>query len=97
MKNRNVVRPKYYDRPGHRSQIAATADLKAPTVDEFADHDPYSIFDQLTAGEKAALDPTLSYSHGWQDARDGRPIRGNSPEYEDGYLAGLKVRGETVQ
>jgi hypothetical protein len=33
MKNRGVVRPKHYDRPGHRSQTASTADLKAPTTD----------------------------------------------------------------
>jgi hypothetical protein len=98
MKNRTVVRPKHYDRPGHRSQTAATVDLKAPTITDFEDDaDPYDIFNQLTAGEKASLDPTLSYSSGYRDGRDGRPIRGSSPEYEDGYLAGLKVRGETVQ
>jgi hypothetical protein len=39
------------------------------------DDDPYAIFYQLTAGEKASLDPTLSYGSGWQDGRDGRPIR----------------------
>lgn len=54
-------------------------------------------FDHITYAERQALDPTLSYSHGWQDARYGKPIRGNSPEYEDGFCAGLKVRGETVQ
>jgi hypothetical protein len=124
MKNRNVVRPKHYDRPGHRSQTASTADLRAPAAEDFdwdlitegeewspyekevyrrshviepEDADPYDIFNQLTAGEKQALDPTIGYGAAWQDGRDGRPIRGSSPEYEDGYLAGLKVRGETVQ
>lgn len=48
------VRPKDYDRPGRRSQTAATVDLKAPTVAEF--------------------------EHSTAD-----------------YLAGLKVRGETMQ
>jgi hypothetical protein len=56
------------------------------------DDDPYTIFDQLTAGEKAALDPTIGYGAAWQDGHEGRPIRGSSPEYEDGYLSGQKAR-----
>lgn len=35
------------------------------------------------------LDPTLSYGCGWQHAQRGIMPRGSSPEYEDGYKAGL--------
>jgi hypothetical protein len=45
MKNRNALRPKHYDRPGHRSQTAATVDLKAPTVEDFD-------WDLITEGEE---------------------------------------------
>lgn len=90
------VRPKTYDRPGYRETSHKRREIERLAEAEM-DVDPYDIFNQLTAGEKQALDPTIGYGAAWQDGRDGRPIRGNSPEYEDGYLAGLKVRGETVQ
>jgi hypothetical protein len=90
------VRPKTYDRPGYREQSMKRREI-ARLADAEMDVDPYDIFNQLTPGEKAALDPTLGYGVGWQDAKAGRPIRGSSPEYEDGYLSGQQARGETVQ
>lgn len=37
------------------------------------------------------LDPTLSYGCGHRDGEEGKPIRGSSPEYEDGHRAGRKT------
>lgn len=90
------VRPKDYDRPGYRETGPKRRVIDRLHAEEM-DVDPYDIFDQLSAGEKAGLDPTIGYGAAWQDGRDGLPIRGSSPEYQDGYLAGMKVRGETVQ
>lgn len=58
------------------------------------DTDPYDIFNQITDDERLSLDPTLGYSSGYRDGKFANPIRGSSPEYEDGYLAGLKIREE---
>lgn len=90
------VRPKDYDRPGYREQSHKRREIERLAAEEM-DVDPYAIFNQLTTGEQVSLDPTRGYGHGYQDGRDGLPIGGSSPEYEDGYLAGLKVRGETKQ
>lgn len=88
-------RPKTYDRPGYREQSRKFRELERLAEQEM--EDPYAIFGQLTEGERASLDATKGYGHGWQDGRDGRPITGSSPEYEDGYLAGLKVGVEQRQ
>jgi hypothetical protein len=53
--------------------------------------DPYEIFD-CSADDHARRDPTLSYCHGHEDGEAGRPIRGSSSEYEDGYLAGRAAK-----
>jgi hypothetical protein len=40
------------------------------------------------------LDPTLSYGAGHWDGKHGKPCRGSSPEYEEGYLSGSRERSQ---
>jgi hypothetical protein len=80
------------EHPEGRNWIAF--EPQSRTIASWGAGNPY---DHLTDAERAELDPTLSYGVGWQDGREGRPLRGSSPEYEDGYCAGLLVRGVVVQ